>query len=138
MKKLIHIEKTTNNIARVLSIIPPDLGPQFNGQTYIAIEDYTEPEGLDPMDKAYPVYNKDEGKFFYVVEKFFHTANQDRVEIENFKAELNKLITETKALKDQQEKAILELTNMIISLSGAGGGAAATEAIPMPPMPPNA
>lgn len=117
MKKAIHIEKTTKNIARVLSVMPPDIDLNFNGQTYMIIEDYEEPNVSDSMDKAYPMYNKRDGKFFYYIEKFFYTPNQERVDVENMKSELNNLIRKTEMLKSEQEKAIAELTSMIAQMS---------------------
>lgn len=123
MKKSIHIEKTTNNIAAVLSIAPPEIGKEWQGRSYIIIDDYHEPDLQDPMDKAYPVYDKTEKRFFYVIEKWTETIQQDRLDLVNLKAQYRQVIDDAKAttselekLKADHLKAIAEITGMIAQM----------------------
>lgn len=120
MKKAISIEQTENTIAAVISIAPPEVGAEWQGRQYIIIDDYHESEIQDPMDKAYPVYDKAAKRFFYVVEKWTETIQQDRLDLVNLKAQYQQVINDAKAttaelekLKADHLKAIAELTNMI-------------------------
>lgn len=120
MQKAISIEQTENTIAAVLSIAPPEVGTEWQGRQYIIIDDYHEPEIQDPMDKAYPVYDKTAKRFFYVVEKWIETIQQDRLDMLNLKQQYEQVIKDAKAttaelekLKADHLKAIAELTNMI-------------------------
>lgn len=124
MQKAISIEQTPNDIAAVLSIAPPEVGTEWQGRQYIIIDDYTDPELTDPMDKAYPVYDKAAKRFFYVVEKWTETIQQDRLDMLNLKKQYEQLITDAKKtsndleeLKSAHLKAIAELTNMIAQMS---------------------
>lgn len=120
MQKAISIEQTSSNIAAVLSIAPPEVGTEWQGRQYIVIDDYTEPALTDPMDKAYPVYDKTEKRFFYVIEKWTETIQQDRLDMLNLKQQYEQLIAgakkttaELEELKAAHLKAIAELTSMI-------------------------
>ena len=124
MQKAISIEQTSSNIAAVLSIAPPEVGTEWQGRQYIIIDDYTEPELTDPMDKAYPVYDKTAKRFFYVIEKWTETIQQDRLDMLNLKQQYEQVIKDAKAttaelekLKADHLKAIAELTNMIAQMS---------------------
>lgn len=130
MQKAIYIEPTDNNIAAVLSIGPAEMAPTWNGRTYILIDDYHEPELTDPMDKAYPVYNKADKKFNYLIEHWTITAQQDCLDIANLKADYAKAIAQASATQEEMQRAVMELTTMIASV---GGGADAMPEIPMPP-----
>ncbi len=124
MQKAISIEQTSNNLAAVLSIAPPDVGEDWQGRQYIIIDDYHEPKITDPMDKAYPVYDKTAKRFFYVIEKWTETIQQDRLDLLNLKSQYEQVIKDAKSttaelekLKADHLKAIAELTNMIAQMS---------------------
>lgn len=124
MQRAIYIEQTTNNIARVLAIAPYGI-TEIDGKAYIDIDDYYEPENLDPMDKAYPIYNKSSQTFGYLVESWQTTANQQMIDLANLKNQAKTLIDELEQLKADHQQAIIELTQMI-ALGMSGGGTDAT------------
>ena len=139
MRKAIYIEESSSAIKRVLAIAPESAAPELDGRKYFVIEDYELPNKTDQMTKAYPIWNSETKQFGYIYENWFETINQDRLDIANLKAELstaiakaNKTTEDLEAQKAASQKAVVELTQMIISaMPPTGGGINA-----MPPMSP--
>lgn len=137
MKKAIYIEETSpSTIKRVLAIAPESAAPELDGRPYFIIEDYEPPTLKDSMTKAYPIWDSEAKKFGYIYEDWQRTINQERLDIENLKAELSIAITQAKkaneeieAQKQRSEQAVLELTQLITSIIGGGADASAL----MPP-----
>lgn len=127
MQKAIYIENTDATIARVLAYAPFGT-KEIDGRQYIDIEDYYVAELKDVMDKAYPIYNKTKKEFGYIIESWTITANQDRVDLENLKAQATNLIAELETVRTDQRQAIMELTQMISMMAGGG----TSEPMPMP------
>ena len=92
MQKAIHIEQTSNTVARILSITDQsaaEVSP--NGQTYITVE-YIEPPVLNTnMDVAYPLYNKSTGTMYWMVVNYQTVATEIVIENQNLRLQVSTL-----------------------------------------------
>lgn len=96
MRKAINIENNNKTVVRILSIA--ELEIIENNPTnleYIVIEDFPEePELKSNMSVNYPMYNKNTQEVIWVQVDYKYTATDERLEIENLKAENSILQTE--------------------------------------------
>lgn len=117
MIKAIHIENTSKNVARVLSIAEPEVIENSpTGLNYILIEDFVEPPELNNhMSINYPMYDKVNKKFKWVQVQYQNTATPELLELENLKLE-------NLQLRNQLSATLAELVianeniNMLIEL----------------------
>jgi len=103
MQKAIHIDSSGKLIERVLSIADPgiiDANP--TGLSYTIIDDYRDPPTLvdAQLDKAYPMYNKQEKKFFWQVVNYQVTAGEDVLKFINMEEKMSRLEQENTSLKE--------------------------------------
>ena len=115
MQKAIHIENTSKDIVRVLSIAEPDiLENNPTGRKYILIEDFPEPpETTSHMSVNYCMYNKTTQEIIWKQVQYQNTATEELLEIENLKAENTRLNSELQQANENIDMLTETLADMI-------------------------
>ena len=117
MKKAIHVEESSKNVVRVLSIAEPEaVESSPTGLNYFLIEDYEEPEqSVNHKVINYPMYNKLNKKFMWFQVKYQATATPELADLENLK--VANLLLQNQLADTQAELATAnENINMLIEL----------------------
>lgn len=115
MNKAIHIENSTKEVARVLSIADESAVENSpNGLVYTGIDNYIDPPALtNPLDINYPMYNKVTGEFYWKTVNYQYTATEGLVEVESLKQVIATLQAEKNSLQETVDTLLFE------SLGGA-------------------
>lgn len=110
MIKAINVEKSSNNVVRVLSIADESIIE--NNPTileYILITDYVEPPILDnSLSVNYPMYDKVNKVFKWVQVQYQNTATEEILQIENLKI-ANSILHSELIIANENINMLLEL-----------------------------
>lgn len=115
MNKAIHIENSSKNVVRVLSIADETvLENNPTGLEYILIEDFTEPPELEShLSINYPMYDKINQEFKWIQIQYQNTATEELLQIENLKSENMQLKTDLQLANENIDILTEALADMI-------------------------
>lgn len=115
MNKAIHIENSSKNVVRVLSIAEPSvIESNPTGLEYILIEDFTEPPELEShLSINYPMYDKVNQQFKWVQVQYQNTMTEELIQIENLKVENSQLKSELNLANENIDMLTEALADLI-------------------------